>query len=182
MIRLRHSMEPLEVREKSEFIQKMLLELPEYKTSTRLALYSSFNNEVLTDTVFTDALESGREVFFPRADSERTELAFIGVSGPGELHPGLFSIDEPLHGGIELTAGELDLIVVPGVAFDTSGARVGYGKGFYDRALTGANTMVVALAFDFQVLEGGRLPVQAHDIGVDVIVTEKRLIRRGTAG
>ncbi len=174
-------MKPFEVREKSEFIQRVLLELPEYKSSARIALYSSFNNEVLTDTVFAEALESGREVFFPRADTERTELAFIAVSGPGELHPGLFSIDEPLHGGTELTAGELDLIVVPGVAFDTSGARVGYGKGFYDRALTGSNTMVAALAFDFQVMEGAKLPVQAHDIGVDVIVTEKRLIRRGEA-
>ena len=187
-IRLRHSMKLLDVKEKSESIQKAFLELPEYNSSLRLALYSSFNNEVFTDTVFSKALLSGREVFFPRADKERTELAFISVSGPDELHPGLFSIDEPLHGGggrvgRELTAGELDLIVVPGVAFDTGGARVGYGKGFYDRALYGANTRVVALAFDFQVLEeGDRLPVMEHDIGVDVIITEKRIIRIGEAG
>ncbi|MFQ5465661.1 MAG: 5-formyltetrahydrofolate cyclo-ligase [Thermodesulfobacteriota bacterium] len=184
-----------DVRRMSSRVAERLLSLPSYRSARRLALYSSFRGEVLTDEIFQHALSSKREVYFPKVSEAARALVFCRVTGPEDLGPGSYNIAEPAGIHDAAAPGELDLIVVPGVAFDLTGARLGYGKGYYDASLRAAPAPgpgraggtaggekaagtppgpVVALAYEFQVY-GGTIPVEDHDVRVDTLVTEKRV-------
>lgn len=145
-----------------------------YKRVGGIALYASFKNEVLTDEVLLDALERGKEVFYPKVI--KGGLGFVRVNGKDELEVGSYDIPEPRGKGF-VEKPIVGLVVVPGVAFDVVGNRLGYGKGYYDRmlALLAGSAQLVSLAFDFQVVEG--IPTQPHDMRVDWVITEKRVIR-----
>lgn len=146
-----------------------------FRCSKRLALYSSFQNEVLTDEVFLAALEGGKEVCYPKVLRGAPALGFFKVKDLKDLTPGSHDIPEPQEDGGSVEPGVFDLVVVPGVAFDRSGTRVGYGKGYYDRTLKGLGCPIVALAYEFQVTPG-TIPAMSHDVRVTAIVTEKRII------
>jgi 5-formyltetrahydrofolate cyclo-ligase len=175
-----------EVARKSALVQARFVGLEEFRSARAIALYSSVRNEVQTHEVFSRALGEGKEVFFPRVtDPGVTDpgvsdgsphLEFIKVAGPDDLNAGSYGILEPRQDGQRLDPGSFDCMVVPGIAFDEVGTRLGYGKGYYDRALASAGCPVVALAFDFQVL-GELLPAVEHDVRVDSVVTETRVLR-----
>lgn len=157
----------------SAAVQKRFMESRHFERTKRLSLYSSFENEPLTDEIFEAAAKLGKEISYPRV--VKRHLEFFRVGSLSDLSPGSYEIPEPA-GSLERVAPELfDLIVMPGVAFDLRGARLGYGKGYYDRALKGVRCKIAALAYDFQVLNE-RIPVEPHDVLVNVIVTEKRII------
>ncbi len=146
-----------------------------FRRSRRLALYSSFQNEVLTDEVFLSALKGGKEVYYPRVLRSVHGLGFFKVKDLKDLTPGSHEIPEPDGNGPRVGPEVFDLVVVPGVAFDMSGTRVGYGKGYYDRTLKGLECPIVALAYEFQVTPG-TIAAKGHDVMVTAIVTEKRII------
>jgi 5-formyltetrahydrofolate cyclo-ligase len=162
-------------------IQQRLLDFESFSCAETLALYSPVNNEVRTDRLLTVALSQGRQVCFPRVDGGT--LQFVVVESSGDLLPGAFGVAEPTGEKI-LPAEKIDLIVVPGVAFDRSGFRLGYGKGFYDRELSRMteSTVSVGLCYDFQLCDA--LPIEDHDQRLDFVVTETQLIpcRKDVAG
>lgn len=167
-----------EVFKLSTLIQKRFLEIRELQYAKQLALYASFKNEVLTDAIFGYALAHGKEVFFPRIVSGKRGLVFLKVHGRKDFSQGSYKIHEPAHDR-ELdiiTPSSFDVMIVPGVAFDTAGNRLGYGKGYYDRVLGSVKQgcLVAALAFDFQLLD--KVPAEAHDIKMGRIITESRTI------
>jgi 5-formyltetrahydrofolate cyclo-ligase len=165
-----------EIYRRSSLVQERFLKLPEFRTAGTIALYSSFKNEVLTDEIFFMALDEGKEVSFPRVVRTVPPLAFFRVGGKEELCPGSYDILEPpLEGDIK-EPDSFDCVVVPGIGFDMSGARLGYGKGYYDRVLKQVRCPIVALAFDFQVISEN-IPVGGHDIKMDSVVTESRVVR-----
>ena len=163
-----------EVFELSSRIQESFISTPEFKDSKRIALYASFRNEVLTDDILTAAVKQRKEVFFPKLVSPG-KIVFLAVRAKTELFQGSHDIPEPLAGGRPESVETFDLMVAPGVVFDENGGRIGYGKGYYDRILCEARCRVVALAFDFQVRE--EVPCEEHDMTVDAIVTERRIVR-----
>ena len=168
-----------EVCRRSLRVEERFVTLPEFGSARTIALYSSFRNEVLTDRIFSRAVTEGKEVFFPRvARVVRGEphLEFFRVNEREEMSPGSYDVLEPPKNGERREAGDFDCMVVPGVAFDVSGARIGYGKGYYDRALNDAGCPKIALAFDFQLL-GENLPAAGHDVKMDSIVTESRVLK-----
>jgi len=166
-----------DVYEASVRAQRSFLGSEEYGRSGCVSLYSSFRNEVLTDEIFHAAVLSGREVYYPRVvRGEKRRLEFFRVTHLGELSPGSYEIPEPCGGVVKGEPACLDLVVVPGAAFDRRGGRLGYGKGYYDHALKGLGCTVVALAYDFQVIDG-ELPMEEHDVRVSAIVTESGIIR-----
>lgn len=184
-LELRREMSFEDVFEKSSAAQKRFIESSFFRACLKkrpgpckIALYSSFQNEVLTDAIFEKAVQKGIEVCFPRAVRTQRRLAFFKVSSITELSPGSYDILEPANGEEEAPAQSLGLIIVPGVAFDANGTRLGYGKGYYDRALSEVKCPIVALAYDFQVLREG-LPAEPHDIPVQAVITEKRVIKAG---
>ncbi|OGQ08858.1 MAG: 5-formyltetrahydrofolate cyclo-ligase [Deltaproteobacteria bacterium RBG_19FT_COMBO_58_16] len=166
-----------DVYEASVRVQEAFLGSEDYGRSSCMSLYSSFRNEVLTDEIFHAAAASGREVYYPRVVRGLSRhLEFFRVTHLGELSPGSYEIEEPCGGEIKGDPAVFDLVVVPGAAFDRKGGRLGYGKGYYDHALKGLGCRVVALAYDFQVIDG-ELPMEEHDVRVSAIVTESRIIR-----
>lgn len=166
-----------EVYERSSRAQKKLLESRFFQAAYRVSLYASFRNEVLTDDVFQKAIEEGKEVYYPRVTSGSDgRLGFFKVRDLKELSPGRYEIPEPGSAEDRIDPLTFDLVVVPGVAFDLRGARLGYGKGYYDRVLGQFKCRIVGLAFDFQVLNE-TIPIETHDVKVTAIVTEKRVIR-----
>lgn len=162
-------------------IQQSLIDADCFSRAETLALYSPINNEVRTDHLLAVARQSGKQVCYPRVCGEA--LQFVQVVSVAELAPGAFGVAEPKSGGI-VPVGEIDLVVVPGVAFDLNGYRLGYGKGFYDRELSRVTqkTASVGLCYEFQLCE--ELPVEEHDQQLDYIATEMQLIpcRKNAAG
>lgn len=156
--------------------QHRLLLLDEYRHAECIALYAAAMNEVDTQLLLTDALSCGKRVLFPVVCGE--QMLLRGVADRDDFHVGAFGIPEPCSGGAEHLADEPDLIVVPGIAFDLAGHRLGYGKGYYDRFLhhPGRTAHLLGLCHDFQ-LRSTLLPADHHDIPMELLVTDQRTVR-----
>lgn len=140
-----------------------------FRDADRLALYSAIHNEVLTEAVSMRALEAGKTLAYPRIKDN--VLEFVEVLSRADLIPGLFGVLEP-RGHKLVPIETLDLIVVPGVVFDRKGHRLGYGRGFYDRALAVCrdDCTKVGFAYNFQLVAS--LPVAAYDQALSILMTE----------
>ena len=163
-------------RAASQIAQGRLVALEEFTRAECVALYAPAHNETDTADILAQAFAAGKRVLYPAVCDER--MVFRQVEGLGSLAEGTFGILEPCSTGCDHLADEPDLIVVPGVAFDLSGHRIGYGKGFYDRFLQhpGRNAHLVGLCHDFQLIDGA-IPAEGHDIRMELIVTDQRVVR-----
>ena len=156
----------------SEQIQEKFLCSELFAEVKFLALYCAVHNEVSTDMVGKSAFAAGKRVAFPRVAGETLE--FVEVASLDDLAPGAFAVPEPVAGS-RVALGALDLMVVPGIVFDRTGHRLGYGRGYYDRALKECrpDCQKVGFAYDFQVV--GMLPIiEEHDRTLSVLMTEQR--------
>lgn len=165
---------PVEVcAELSDEIQQQFIDSGALKTTTCVALYCAVNNEVNTNRVARQVLDEGKTLTFPRIDGN--DLDFVEVHDLAELVPGAFGVPEP-KGKTLVPVNELDLVVVPGVAFDRAGHRLGYGRGYYDRALHACRKRChkVGFAYDFQLTD--LLPTMEHDQTLSMLITEKQTI------
>ncbi len=170
-----------EVREKSALLFERVCSLEQYKKADIILAYMSAGNEADTGAFVYGCIEDGKTVSLPRV--EKTEgvgsrLGVYTVKDPVEdTVPGFKGILEPdpLKTRL-LEPHEPDLAVVPGIAFDTSGNRIGYGAGYYDRLLPLLRTdcLKVGAAFEMQIAD--MLPAEQHDFRLDMIVTEERTI------
>lgn len=143
--------------------------VPEWSAARVVGLYVAFRSEISTRPLLELAVREGKSVAAPRVVGD--DLHYHLVASFDTLKPGAFGIPEPPPA----TPVTPDLILVPGLAFDASGARLGYGRGYFDRLLTKFPGASIGLAFDFQVL--ARLPQDTHDVPVDIVATEARLVR-----
>ena len=122
---------------KSREIRRQVLELPQFHRAKALLLYLSMGSEVDTWGIFEQALAAGKEVFAPRCLDKQGHMAFYRVDSREDLVAGAFGLLEPDPARCPLWQGESGaLCLVPGLAFDEEGFRLGYGKGYYDRFLT----------------------------------------------
>jgi 5-formyltetrahydrofolate cyclo-ligase len=161
--------------ELSRQIFAQFLGLPEYAAAKTVMFYIDVRSEVRTRHSLEDALASGKRVVVPYCVDGELEL--FHLESVDELEVGMYKILEPkaeLRSLPEkrVPVAELDLIMVPGVAFDARGARMGHGKGYYDKLLEHArpDTPLVALAFECQLFD--EIPTQSHDVFMDKILTE----------
>ncbi len=178
IIQVRNNLTAAQVAEKSQNIAARLLDLEEYRRSRSIMTYLDFRNEVQTGDIIVKSLAAGKKVAVPVTDTAGHRLIpSLLLNYPGDLQPGVWGIPEPGPQALRpLDPEELDLVIVPGVAFDTAGNRLGFGRGFYDRFLptTGPGTVFAALAYEFQVLPD--VCPGPHDIPVHIILTEDRLV------
>lgn len=160
----------------SQAAQLNLLSLDEYIHAECIAIYAPAHNEADTGLILSSAFQAGKRVLYPAVCGH--QMVFRRVERLETLQRGAFGILEPCPIGVDHQADEADLIVVPGIAFDLAGHRIGYGKGFYDRFLQhpGRRAHLVGLCHDFQLI-GGAIPVDAHDIPMEIIATDIRIIR-----
>lgn len=168
----RNALSPAAIASLSAEITERFLATDAFAAVTTLALYCAIRSEVATAEIFAAALRAGKRVLYPRTVGETLE--FVAVESLEALVASRFGIYEPLLGAA-VPLAQIDLIVLPGVAFDQKGIRLGYGMGCYDRVL--ANPLrptLVGLAYDFQIVPS--LPWEEHDIPVNVVVTERKIL------
>ena len=177
IISKRDSLTSREISDKSKVIANKLISAYEYKNAENILIYASMRSEVITDGIIDDALKSGKSVFCPKCtDIENGVMEFIRIDSPYDLKEGYYGIREPLYyENAEIFDVSKDmlktLIVVPGVAFDRQGNRIGYKGGYYDRFLSKYPLIkTIALAFELQMVD--RIPADAHDIPVLQVITE----------
>lgn len=178
ILAIRLSMSSSEVSAKSEQICRRLVSDELFGKAAVIGLYWPLRNEVTTESVFCAAIGEKKEVGFPRVETGKKRIIYGAVPDLALLSPGAYGIMEPRrdHGRV-VPYDELDLVVVPGVVFDERGFRIGYGGGFFDRLLgeKAFRARTAALAYDFQVIE--RIPEEEHDLPVQAVFTESRVIR-----
>ena len=162
---------------RSRAIQDRLMATNEFKKAGTIALYHPIRKEADTGALFRHARETGRVVLFPMvSDRKNRRLVFCRVESGSDLKPGNFGIMEPCDAGKMCGIETIDLFVVPGVAFDLRGRRLGYGHGYYDRVLEkrAKGSTAAGLAFDFQIID--KLPANKNDAIMDIVISEKRTI------
>lgn len=166
---------------KSRAIGKRLMELPEYRDAGSVLFYVEFRSEVITRPMIDEALADGKRVLVPKVEKDGHHLRLFHLSDPdSELVPGYMGIPEPDHTRLpEYGPQDVDLVVLPGVGFDSACGRLGYGGGYYDRLIEKLKpgTPLVALSFEAQVAD--KVPSESHDKPMDKVVTEERVIEAG---
>jgi 5-formyltetrahydrofolate cyclo-ligase len=160
-------------------VRARALELPELAAAGTVMLFASFRSELDTAPIAEWVLRAGKTLCLPRILGPRRMAAFRVTDRATDLAPGTWSIPEPREGLPEVPPQTIDLVFVPGSAFDEEGGRCGWGGGFYDTylPLTRPGTPRVALAFEAQLVP--KIAGEAHDLPVTAIVTERRVIRPG---
>jgi len=163
----------------SRRIVNAFMALPEFASAQTVMFYVDVRSEVRTRFDLPAAIETGRKIVVPWCNDDG-ELELFHLSSMDQLEIGMYRILEPavaLRNDPQYQVGveELDLIMVPGVGFDTRGARMGHGKGYYDKLLEHArpDTPLIALAFECQMFE--EIPVAEHDVFMDAVITEERV-------
>jgi 5-formyltetrahydrofolate cyclo-ligase len=159
--------------EASARIAERFLDEADVRLASRVALYAAIGSEVETAGLFEGLAAAGVEVCFPRSLPDQGVVEFSPAGSLAELTPGAYDIREPTRAPVQLDT--LDVVAVPGVAFDETGARLGYGAGYYDRTLASFRGICIGLAYDAQLVD--RVPTDDHDRRMDVIITERATLR-----
>ena len=161
------------LHEKSLQILERFRQLSAYKDASLLLAYVDAKREVETRLLMRCAWDDGKKVAVPRVDGDGI-MHFYYLRSLKDLEPGAFGIMEP-RADCWICEPEEGLLLMPGVAFDEQGHRVGYGGGYYDRYLEKHPHLIhIALAFEFQIFP--EVPSEKHDICPDLIVTENRIL------
>ena len=167
--------------QKSRQAFQNLTALPEWQESQTVLTFASFGTEISTRELIQSALELKKAVYCPKVSPELKEMIFYRIRSISELISGFCGILEPRESGecYIPAAGCRTLMIVPGTVFDRKGDRIGYGGGYYDRYLGAAakqdRPFLAGLCFECQLTD--YIPAQSHDVGMDMVVTEKRVIR-----
>jgi len=142
-----------------------------FKEANIIHIFLSISDEPETSQIIEFGWKSGKQIGVPCVLPDTPELFHSQLNSFEDLRPGALGVLEPFPDQrIAMTPENFDLIIVPGVAFDRLGGRLGYGKGYYDRFLVHTRAFRLALAFDFQLLES--VPTETHDMPMDGILTE----------
>ncbi|MEP0428552.1 5-formyltetrahydrofolate cyclo-ligase [Rhodopirellula bahusiensis] len=167
----------------SRAITDAVMQLPVYQSAQCVMWYIDVRSEVRTRHALQPAIQSGKRIIVPFCVDGELEL--FHLESMQELSEGAYGILEPCvelrhEASKRVTATDLDLILVPGVGFDRRGGRVGHGKGYYDKLLRSVrrDTALVAIAFECQMFDA--IPMQPHDIFMDMVVTEQQIYQRNT--
>jgi 5-formyltetrahydrofolate cyclo-ligase len=168
-----------ETKEKSSLITQRILALDEIKQAQVIMVYADFRQEVRTDLLIEKIMATNKQVAVPLTMPQKGVMYPSLIENyPGDLAPGRWGIPEPKpHLFRQVEHREIDCVLVPGVAFDLNGHRLGYGGGYYDRflPLLKPGAVLIAPAYELQMRQD--LEPESHDLPVHYIVTEKRLIK-----
>jgi 5-formyltetrahydrofolate cyclo-ligase len=172
--RKRSELTSQEIREKSNTIcESTLIILDGCKT---VMVYASKSPEVDTTILIEKLIERGTNVVVPIIERETTSLRLSYLKDPTHLVESTFRVPEPIGNEHPAKAEEVDIVVIPMLAFDTGGNRLGYGAGYYDRFLS-CHPGIRRIGLAFSCQEAGSLPCDENDIRMNMIITEKGIIR-----
>ena len=169
----RRALDPVWMATASARIVENVQSLEDFGAAGMIALYKAIGGEVDLDPLFPACWNAGKRTCIPIFNAERKFYEMAEVTVETDYSTGHYGIREPLASAL-LPMSQIDLIAVPGVAFDRKGNRLGRGGGYYDRLLDGFSGLSAAVAFDFQILP--QVPAEPHDRPVERIVTETKMV------
>lgn len=167
----KRAMTEAQIAQTSLLLAQKLRAHPLYRQARSLYAYLSYNQEVRTAPILAMARADGKRVAVPKVFDNGTTMRFLWLDNPAAVAPGYCNIPEPIADGPEAD-DETALVLMPGLAFDKTGNRLGYGGGFYDGFLAShPGHPTVALCFGFQMVDS--LETEAHDIPVDAVLWQE---------
>lgn len=159
----------------SDEISDRLISSISWKQANTIALTISRGTEVDTNRIILQAWKENKTVVIPKCDPNTKEMVFRSIKSFDQLEKVYFGLLEPkIMETNAVNAEDIDVVIVPGICFDTSGYRIGYGGGFYDRYLMNFKKETISLAFSCQIVDS--IPKEAHDLPVDKIIMEHGVI------
>jgi 5-formyltetrahydrofolate cyclo-ligase len=180
-LKLREQLAKEDIYNKSRVITQRLIETDRFVSSNVIMCYINFKNEVDTNLIIKCCMDMGKTVALPRVTAEQQDLKvitpYIISDAKNDLGKGSYGIFEPIPSKtLKIDSCDIDLVIVPGVAFDFRKYRIGYGAGFYDRFLktTRPDCLKVGFSFEIQIIDN--IPCGVYDIPMDMVITENRIL------
>lgn len=178
LTRRRNSLSKREIIENSNQIFNKIIKMEQYKAIDHLIIYCGKEKEVQTEKIIKYSLLKNKKVIVPITNTEKRILEFSEITNyDKDLVVSTFDILEPKKNLIKpIEISKVDLIIVPGLGFDKYGGRIGYGYGYFDKFLNSLDRHIptFGLAFELQIVE--ILPMSRHDVHIDYIITNNRII------
>ncbi|MCS7164137.1 MAG: 5-formyltetrahydrofolate cyclo-ligase [Thermodesulfovibrio sp.] len=171
MLEVRNNIQREIKNQKDERIARAFINLISENKIQSVLLYASFGSEVDTWRIFHFCSKNSIKTAFPKVSANKLEVCW--VNDIKELSPGYRSILEPKSCN-KASLEDIEVIIVPGVAFDKKCFRLGYGGGFYDRLLLFKKGLAIGLSYEEQILD--EIPKESHDKKLDLIITDERMI------
>lgn len=175
IINKRNGLSKIFINNTSLKIKEKILSHIEPKNLNNILIYVSKEKEVNTIGLIRELLTKGKNVFVPYIDANKNILGISKIKSYQELKIGSFKILEPKEEFLRPSLiKDIDVIIIPGIAFDQRGNRIGYGWGYFDKLLEGSNALKIGIGYDFQIVDN--VKQENHDIEMDLIITDKREI------
>lgn len=173
---LRHNLKKEEKKRLDRIIYESVIENDLYINANKIFIYVSYNNEVDTIDIIKNSIDNNKSVYVPKINIEDKTMKSVEIHSLNELSVNKYGILEPNVVDKNNTEEKFDIIIMPGIAFDSDGNRIGYGGGYYDKYISNLNYDVVkvALAYNFQMVNC--IKAEEHDIKVNYIFTDKEMI------
>ena len=175
----RNAMGEEQVMLASQAIMENLQASAIYRKAGSVLFYCSTGGEVYTHGAIAAALAAGKTVVLPKSNVKTMMLELYKIHSMSELSRGAYGVLEPMPDKNRMvSASDIDMLIIPGVAFDKRGNRIGLGLGYYDRLLKGLSGAgrICALAYSFQIVPQIELPHDAHDVPMDYVFSEDAVI------
>lgn len=173
----RNAMPLEEIDNKSKSIVKILLGTKEYKKAKRIFTFVNANSEPVTIPLIEQAWKDGKVVAVPKMTGKPHEMVFVEIKSMEELKPNKYGIREPelIEGKVVLSDKDT-IMIVPALAIDKEGYRLGYGGGYYDKYISENDSMAnIGIAFNWQIVN--KVPVNENDMKLDMVVTEEGRVK-----
>lgn len=173
VLSLRDNINESTKKEWDNLIFDKLVNSQEYKNSQTISIFVSYASEVDTINIIKRMFDDHKKVCVPRVISKENGMKMYALNSFKDLNKGFKGIPEPSIACTEISPKEIDLIVIPGSAFDRTGSRIGYGGGFYDRylQLLDITTKQIAISYSIQLLE--HVPTEPFDLKVPCLITDQ---------
>ncbi|MCH5212481.1 MAG: 5-formyltetrahydrofolate cyclo-ligase [Oscillospiraceae bacterium] len=168
----RRALSDIDIKTKSKRITDNLLSLSCFSEAVTVMTYLSAFKEPDTSEIIDYLYKSGRKIVVPISNTADYTITPSYLPSPDNLVRGAYGISEPSE-CIIADINDIDIALIPGIAFDLRGMRVGFGKGYYDRFLERFEGIKIGMCYDFQMLKF--VPASEHDVKMDIIITEKRI-------
>ncbi|WP_102345587.1 5-formyltetrahydrofolate cyclo-ligase [Bacillus sp. Marseille-P3661] len=157
-------------------IANHLFNLKEWHEAKTVGITISREKEILTKPIIEEGWKEKKQMAVPKCHPKIKKMTFREITNFEQLEVVYYGLEEPIESITNPIMQEnIDLLIIPGLAFDENGYRLGFGGGYYDRYLAGYNGMTIALAFKPQIVQ--KIPIEQHDLPVNLIITNEKVIQ-----
>lgn len=176
--KIRQSMDLATCNDADQAIMQCIISCPQWQKAKKVMLYLAMPKEVNLDALIMNAFANSKDVYVPVC-LDKIHMVAAKLESLDEVDRGVLNIRIPKSGYATIDPTQLDLILVPGVAFDSNGGRLGMGAGYYDRFLEKVNShKCIGVAYEWQIAES-LLPMEVYDKVIGSVITNKGVIRGG---